>query len=723
MVHPIGEDYGAVQCYQCGTIYLRHFRQSKIDWTGDRDEFTEYSSIISLVDFAQLLLRLDHLLERDPGRGREPFPGAMEIARQFGDQELIFRVGPQAGTRICEQCGRLMTVTEDESLDWCRWCRADSVRSGFFDWAISSEWKVGEELIGRFQIQDVLSRGGRSNVYRVYHLEWGVEFAVKSPRPEVVAHRDGSNGWLEPVEAWLSLRPHPHVVTCHFVRRLGGIPRVFTEYVDGGTLAQWLDDGRLFGGGETQALDRVLMVAAGMADGLSHLHDESLVHLGFGSGSVLMTSGGVAKVGGMSLLTSGAPGELTEETLVRPGGMRSAYCSPEQADVVAQAQCGVGVEDRGSVTQRSDVWSWAVTVLEMFVGERTWSYGQAAPAAFDRYLQEGPTREGPPRMPEPAADLLRRCLQVDPLDRPGSIAEVAGEVALIRSERFVHDPTEALQAAERTSPGVEIPGYRLGRLLGTHGMGTVFEATRGSDGRPVAIEVARSAGSDDHVDRLYARAVDLTRDFDHVNLVQVLDHGSVEGHRYLVTEYSPGETVASLMSRSGGRLTVEQATPIVLGALEGLMHLHEHGVVHRDLKTHDIWLTEGGVAKLTGFDLSERYEVGGLEDHDELPEAGGTFGFLPREQVIDSKRMKPMSDVWAMAATFYNMLTGDYPREFTAGRNPVDVILNQSVVPIRERDRSIPKGLAAVIDRALSDDVAERYQDAAEFREALAGVL
>ena len=82
-----------------------------------------------------------------------------------------------------------------------------------------------------------------------------------------------------------------------------------------------------------------------------------------------------------------------------------------------------------------------------------------------------------------------------------------------------------------------------------------------------------------------------------------------------------------------------------------------------------------------------------------------------------------MSDVWGIAATFYNMLTGAMVRDLGYGRDPINVILNQPPVPIRQRDPSIPRRLPAEVDRALRDDPAERYQTADEFRQPLKEVL
>ena len=97
----------------------------------------------------------------------------------------------------------------------------------------------------------------------------------------------------------------------------------------------------------------------------------------------------------------------------------------------------------------------------------------------------------------------------------------------------------------------------------------------------------------------------------------------------------------------------------------------------------------------------------------------GTLYFMPREQLTQFRLLKPVSDVWSMGATLYYMLTAAYAREFRPGEDPLPVILRGGVVPIRARDPRLPEAVAAVVDRAVTDALEERYQTAREFRDAL----
>src|SRR5262249_46808698 len=132
---------------------------------------------------------------------------------------------------------------------------------------------------------------------------------------------------------------------------------------------------------------------------------------------------------------------------------------------------------------------------------------------------------------------------------------------------------------------------------------------------------------------------------------------------------------------------------------------------------------ERGMAKVTDFGLAKSFQQAGLSGMTATGAVAGTLSFMPREQLTHFRLMRPGSDVWSLGATLYFTLTRRYARDFTPNVDPLQVILRGGVVPVRRREPAIPERVAAVVDRAISDDVKERYQDAGEFREALAEVL
>ncbi|MEU5646599.1 protein kinase domain-containing protein [Streptomyces milbemycinicus] len=282
-----------------------------------------------------------------------------------------------------------------------------------------TQWRIGEVIDGRYEVTRVHEQGAMGLVHRVRHLRWDTDLAVKSPRADVFQDAAGRAQFVAEAEAWVSLGLHPHVCGCFYVRTMDGVPRVFAEYVDGGSLRDWIVDRRLYEGGPPAVLARILDLAVQAARGLEHAHGKGLVHQDVKPANILVGDG-IAKVTDFGLARAGARAPAATPSvapgaslLVTVGGLTPAYASPEQA---------MG----RPVGRRSDIFSLAVSVLEMFVGEITWAAGSIAGESLAGLREDG---ECAVPLPGPVADLLARCLAVEPADRPGSMAEVAGDLA------------------------------------------------------------------------------------------------------------------------------------------------------------------------------------------------------------------------------------------------------------------------------------------------------
>ncbi|MFJ2738349.1 protein kinase [Streptomyces sp. NPDC087440] len=275
-------------------------------------------------------------------------------------------------------------------------------------------WEVGDDVFGQYRVTGVHTDGGMGLVYRVRHREWDTDLAVKCPRPELFRTPEQQRAFVREAETWVSLGLHPHVCGCHYVRVLGGVPRVFAEYVPGGSLRDRIRDGSLYEGGPREALARVLDLAVQTAWGLQHAHERGLVHQDVKPANVLLDTDGTAKVTDFGIASACAAqgGEAA------PVGMTMAYASPEQAR-------------HRPLTVRTDVYSFAVSLLEMFSGEVTWLMGPVAGEALTA-LREEP--EGPLDLPHPVAELLAHCLRDDPAERPESMAAVADQLIVLYGE-------------------------------------------------------------------------------------------------------------------------------------------------------------------------------------------------------------------------------------------------------------------------------------------------
>ncbi|MFJ2899010.1 protein kinase [Streptomyces sp. NPDC087218] len=324
-----------------------------------------------------------------------------------------------------------------------------------------SSWRVGDVIDDRYEVLAELGRGGMGVVHRVRDREWGVDLAVKSPRPgrfQSVGHRDL---FVNEAEAWVGLGLHPNVCGCYSVRLLDGAPRVFAEYVAGGSLADWIADGRLYAGELSEVRARILDVAIQMAWGLEHAHCHDaggLVHQDVKPANVLVDVGadaaftakvtdfGLARARAGASVDGGVPEGASAN--VSWGGMTLAYASPEQA--------------KGErVGRGSDIYSFAVSVLEMFIGGRTWMVG---PVAAEVLADHRAGRRNTDRIGIPAevVALLDRCLRHDRAARPRSMPEVAGELVEVYrrtvGEAYPrHQPVAAdLRADELNNRGLSL---------------------------------------------------------------------------------------------------------------------------------------------------------------------------------------------------------------------------------------------------------------------------
>jgi len=162
----------------------------------------------------------------------------------------------------------------------------------------------------------------------------------------------------------------------------------------------------------------------------------------------------------------------------------------------------------------------------------------------------------------------------------------------------------------------------------------------------------------------------------------------------------------------------EQLMPHALKALEGLAHAHSKGFVHRDLKPGNI-LIHKGAAHVSDFGMSKSFQMAGLSGMSMTGSTAGTPVFMPPEQIINFKYVKPVSDVFSMGATMYYLLTGAFPFDFPDKRDPMDVILNDDVVPVLKRISSIPRNLAKTIDGSVKKNHKDRYPDAAALLNSL----
>jgi eukaryotic-like serine/threonine-protein kinase len=293
-----------------------------------------------------------------------------------------------------------------------------------------------------------------------------------------------------------------------------------------------------------------------------------------------------------------------------------------------------------------------------------------------------------------------------------------------------------------------IRGYTIVKLLGAGKCGAVYLAQNDRTEEMVALKVMLpQIAVNDRAVKMFIREMSNTQSLRHPNVVRTIDYGEAKNIFYFTMECCHEGSVADFIVSQGGKIPLKIAISITLQVLAGLEYTHNavlpairladgsigegQGLVHRDLKPANIFLQRSGdktLAKIGDYGLAKAFELAGMSGQTMTGQGGvmGTPSYMSRQQLLNTKYVQPAVDVWATAACLYNMLTGLPPRKF-GKRDPLQVILQDEAVPILERDPSIPKPLAEVIDRALWEDPSNHhdifYKRAIDFRNALAEAL
>ncbi len=278
-----------------------------------------------------------------------------------------------------------------------------------------------------------------------------------------------------------------------------------------------------------------------------------------------------------------------------------------------------------------------------------------------------------------------------------------------------------------------IPNFELLEELGKGALGPVYKARRASTGRLVVLKtIPPEMAGNQRALRLFLREMQLGARLDHPNIVPVIEIGDAGGDLWLASEFVPGPNAAQLSQRLGGTVPLGDAVDIICQTLDALEYAHSLNLVHRDVKPPNIIVTGnpgGYTARLADFGLMKTMDEAGMTGITREGEVRGTVPFMPPEQVLDCRFVKPAGDIYQAGATLYWLLTGNYIYDFDAldrrgeRKDPFWVILEDPIVPLRDRNASVPETVADVIETALEREPEDRFEAAVEMGAALRKAL
>ena len=289
------------------------------------------------------------------------------------------------------------------------------------------------------------------------------------------------------------------------------------------------------------------------------------------------------------------------------------------------------------------------------------------------------------------------------------------ELAHVVREAFSRPSPDT--SAVRDYSGQLIAGrYRVGSLLGTGAFSDVYLAEDVEQQRPVALKLLKpQAGAD--LELLLNEAKTLT-ELEHPNIVAAYDFGRFDDSAFIALQYVDGQTLAEKLS-GDGKIDSDEAVQIATAICDALHCAHQHGLTHRDIKPHNILIDSNGHAFVADFGFALHESV--QDQH--FGDRSGTPYYRSPEQVRgEADWIDGRSDIWAVGAVLYEMLTGRRPFQSGTDKSIEEIdrqILGRSPKPPRQINSSVPPWLEAVCLKALEKTPDARYTTASELANAL----
>src|SRR5918911_743650 len=256
--------------------------------------------------------------------------------------------------------------------------------------------------------------------------------------------------------------------------------------------------------------------------------------------------------------------------------------------------------------------------------------------------------------------------------------------------------------------------YKIVGRLGTGGMADVFLAEDQQLGRKLALKLlhARFAEDAGFVER-FRREAQAAAGLQHPNVVGVYDRGTYDGTYYIAMEYLPGRTLKQLI-RQEAPLDPVRAIDITIQSLKAARFAHRRGVIHRDLKPHNVIVDDSDQAKVTDFGIARA----GASDMTETGSIMGTAQYLSPEQA-QGHAVSASSDLYSVGVVLYELVTGRVPFDAESAVTIALKHVSEAPKPLREVNPNVPPELEHVVLWALNKDPAHRPKTADELIVAL----
>ncbi|HZU99234.1 MAG TPA: serine/threonine-protein kinase [Planctomycetota bacterium] len=260
----------------------------------------------------------------------------------------------------------------------------------------------------------------------------------------------------------------------------------------------------------------------------------------------------------------------------------------------------------------------------------------------------------------------------------------------------------------------QVGEYKIIKVLGEGGMGTVFLGQHALLSQKVAIKALKPELFTDDVSRKrFLREAEALARLGHPNIIRLLNFHMAERNCFIVMEFAEGETLETKLKQ--GVIPAPIAIPWFLKILDALAYAHGQKILHRDLKPPNILITNEGTPKLLDFGTAK------FTDGAAITQQGmtiGTLHYMSREQLL-GKDLDPRTDLYSLAVALYETTTGYLPFLDEDPRKLAMKIIKEDPTPPRKHYPGLPRELERVILKGLSREAAQRFQTAQEFAKML----
>lgn len=275
---------------------------------------------------------------------------------------------------------------------------------------------------------------------------------------------------------------------------------------------------------------------------------------------------------------------------------------------------------------------------------------------------------------------------------------------------------------EQSSPSTPLLNnrYQLLHTLGTGGMAVVYRAHDRMLERPVAIKILRQDFSGDEAFReRFRQEARAAANLSHPNIVTVHDFGFDDGRIFIVMEYVPG-TDLKTMIKQRGKFGLEEAINLIAQACEGIGYAHRAGLVHCDVKPHNMLVTPDGRVKVTDFGIARALAT--IQPDEQSDIVWGSPQYFAPEQAA-GQAPSPASDVYSLGVILYEMLTGRLPFQANDPEELSRLHREAQPVPPRRYNYEIPEALEQIIMKVLSKEPSQRYRSADQLGRVLRNIV